>query len=298
MSSDSRGEISSLAAFEDEAHALVERRRYRQARLTVARGLKHFPDSVELQYLAAFIDHAEDQTVDAVQGVKAVLAQAPQHYGARTLWARLLEDTDQLPQAEGVWIDLLREYPQNADCYAGYGELMLKTLNFEKARRLAQEGLRNSPEHAGCLFLGAMIDMIQNRRGAKSDHLQRLLREHPEQVRTSIALAVTLSEHGNNRGALRVAQEWLRHQPDSPHALELVRELKIRTHWSLLPLYPMQRWGWTGAIVVTVAGVSAVQLGAHALSPATYGVVLGVWLAYVIYSWTWPPLLRRWQKKI
>jgi predicted Zn-dependent protease len=294
MSNDSGGARRDLAATEQEAHALLERRRYAQARLSVARGLKDFPESVELQYLAAFIDYAEDHEGTAMQGVNAVLAQAPHHFGARMLRAHLLEATQQPVEAEHVWIDLLREYPQSAECYAGYGELMLRTLHLEKAERLAREGLRHSPEHAGCLFLGAMIDLIRNRRGAESEHLNRMLREHPEQVRSAIALAVTLSQRGNNRGALRIAQELLRQQPDSPQALALVRELKAVTHWSLLPLYPLQRWGWTGAVVVTVVGITAVRLSERTLPPAVAGTLVCLWLAYVIYSWTWPRLLRRW----
>lgn len=284
----------SADSVENEVRALVERRRYPQAQRTVAGGLKDFPDSIELQYLAAFIDYAQDRNDSAMQGVRAVLAQAPQHYGARTLWAHLLKGAGRLAEAEEVWIALLREYPQSADCYASYGELMLKTLNLEKAQRLAREGLRHAPEHADCLYLSAMIDLIRNRRGAESEHLQRMLREHPEQVRSAVALAVALSERGDNRGALRIAQELLRNQPDSEHALGFVRELKARTHWSLLPLYPMQRWGWTGALVVTLGGITAVRLGEHTLPPAVYGTLLGVWLAYVVYSWTWPRLLRRW----
>jgi tetratricopeptide (TPR) repeat protein len=279
-------------AVENEARALVERRRYPQAERTVARGLKDFPDSVELQYFAAFIDYAQDRSAAAMEGVKALLAQAPQHYGARTLWAHLLEDAERWAEAEEIWIALLREYPQSADCYAAYGELMLKTLNLDKAQRLAREGLRHEHEHAGCLYLSAMIDLIQHRR--ESEHLQRMLREHPEQVRSAIALVVALSARGNDRGALRIAQELLRHQPDSAQALGLVRELKARTHWSLLPLYPMRRWGWTGAMVVTLAGITAVRLGEHSLPPAVSGTVLALWLAYVVYSWTWPRLLRRW----
>jgi tetratricopeptide (TPR) repeat protein len=294
MRGDSGGPGRDLAAVEHEAHALVERRRYAQARLTVAGGLRDFPESIELQYLAAFIDYAEDRQQAAMQGVEALLAQAPQHYGARTLRAHLLEGARQLAEAERVWIDLLREYPQSADCYAGYGELMLKTLNLEKAQRLAQAGLRHSPEHSGCLYLAAMIDLIRNRRGAESEHLQRMLHEHPEQVRSAVALAVALSQRGDDRGALRIAQQLLRHQPDSTHVVTFVRELKARTHWSLLPLYPMRRWGWTGAIVVTLVGITALRLSERTLPPTVSGPLTWLWLGYVIYSWTWPNLLRRW----
>lgn len=293
MSGDSGGARNDLAAIEHEAHALVERRRYPQARITVGRGLKDFPDSIELQYLAAFIDYASERQEQAMQGVRALLAEAPHHYGARTLYAHLLEGSKQLVEAERVWIDLLREYPQDADCFAGYGDLMLKTLNLDKARRLAQEGLRQSPEHAGCLYLATLIDLIRHGSRARSEHLQRMLREHPEHGRSALALVITLSAQGNNRGALRIAQELLRQQPDSPHLLKLVRTLRTRTHWSMLPLYPIQRWGWNAAIAITVVAIVGLRLAERALPPLVVAGLTWIWLGYVIYSWTWPRLLSR-----
>jgi predicted Zn-dependent protease len=292
VSGESGGTLE-LAAIESNAHALVERRRYAQARLAVGHGLKQFPESAELQYLAAFIDYASQRPDEAMQGVKALLSQAPQHYGARTLYAHLLEDSKQWTEAERVWIDLLREYPQSAECFAGYGHLMLKTLHLEKAGRLAEEGLRQSPDHAGCLYLAAMVDLIRNRSGTRSEPLQRMLREHPEHARSALALVIALSAQGNDRGALRVAQELLRNQPDSTHLLTLVRNLKARTHWSMLPLYPLQRWGWTAAIVITLAGIIGLQVGERHLPPLVFQILSWTWLAYVLYSWTWPRVLRR-----
>ncbi len=292
MSADS-GRPGDLASIEREALALVERHRYAQAEIAVSRGLREFPDSIELQYLAAFIDYASNRPQQAMRSLQALLSQAPQHYGARTLHAHLLERDQQWVEAERVWIDLLRDYPRSAECFAGYGELMLKTLHLEKARRLAEEGLRRSPDHHGCLYLAAMIDLIHHRDGDPSEHLQRMLREHPEHVRSALALIVALSARGNDRGALRVAQELLRNQPNSQHLLALVRNLKARTHWSMLPLYPMQRWGWSAAIALTLVGIVGLQLGAQTFSPAVSDTLTGVWLAYVIYSWTWPKLLRR-----
>jgi tetratricopeptide (TPR) repeat protein len=284
--------VPDLAAIEQEAHALLERRRYAQARTAVSRGLRSFPESAELQYIAAFIDYASDRPQEAMQGITSLLSQAPLHYGARMLYAHLLEGAKRLPEAELVWIELLRESPQSADCFAGYGELMLKTLNLEKARRLAEEGLRQAPDHAGCLYLAAMIDLIRHR-GGDSEHLQRMLHEHPEQVRSAVALVIALSEKGNDRGALRIAQELLRHQPDSQPLLALVRSLRARTHWSMLPLYPLQRWGWSAAITLTLVGLVGLRVGEHSLPPLLFETLTWVWLAYVIYSWTWPKLLRR-----
>ncbi|MEJ0038471.1 MAG: hypothetical protein WDO68_20730 [Gammaproteobacteria bacterium] len=80
---------------------------------------------------------------------------------------------------------------------------------------------------------------------------------------------MALTQQGRNREALRIAQELLRNQPDNPHYLSLVRELKMQTHWTMLPLYPMQRWGWGGAAAVSVAGI----IGVRALGQGRAGAV-------------------------
>src|SRR3569833_3465529 len=159
---------------------------------------------------------------------------------------------------------------------------MLNTLNLDKAGRLAKEGLRHEPEQPVCLYGGALIDEISGKRG-ESEHLLRLLQAHPEQVITATPLVVALSEQGRNREALRIAQELLRNQPDNAHFLALVRELKMQTHWTMLPLYPMQRWGWGGAAVVSVAGIIGVRAMGNAVPEPFRSVVVYIWLAYVIY---------------
>jgi tetratricopeptide (TPR) repeat protein len=282
-----------LSAVVGEAHALVERRRYAHARATISHGLRHFPDSAELLYLAAFVDYASDQHEAAMQTVLRVLAANPHHYGARRLCAYLHEAKKEYPQAEELWIGLLRENPEDADCFGAYAELMLKTLNLEKAGRLAKEGLRHEPDHPVCLYVGALIDVISGKRGQESEPLLRLLQAHPEQVITATTLVVALTEQGRNREALRIAQELLRNQPDNPHFLSLVRELKMQTHWTMLPLYPMQRWGWGGAAVVSVAGIIGVRAMGNAVPEPFQSVIVYTWLTYVIYSWVWPSILRR-----
>ncbi len=280
-----------------QAEALVERRRFGQARHVLAQGLKEFPDSADLQYLGAFVDYSEHHIEDATRAVHGVLAQAPHHFGARMLSAHLHEEVGQLQQAESTWIGLLREHPENPTCYAAYAELMLKTLHVDKARRLAQEGLRHSPDHDGCLYVASLIDVIHgSARGAGNLALQRLLQEHPERTRTLIALVVALEDRGESRGALRVARQLLRTRPDSEPVVRLVRQLELRTHWSLLPLYPMQRWGWGGAAAVTAIGIIGIRIADSRLSGSVAATITLVWLGYVVYSWIWPGILRRWLK--
>jgi tetratricopeptide (TPR) repeat protein len=246
-----------------------------------------------LLYLAAYVDYATDDNESAMQAAQRVLATDPEHYGARKLLAYLHEAKKEYAQAEELWIGLLRQNPEDADCYGAYGELMLRTLNLEKAGRLAQEGLRHEPDHPLCLYVAALLDVISGKRGQKSEALLRLLQAHPEQVITASTLVVALSEQGRNREALRIAQELLRNQPDNPHYLALVRELKMQTHWTMLPLYPMQRWGWGGAAVVSVAGIIGVRAMGNSVPEPYQSVIAYTWLAYVIYSWVWPSILRK-----
>lgn len=276
-----------------EVRNLVDRRRFAQARTRLAAALKEHPSDVELLYLSAFVDYATDDNPAARATVRSALSADPQHAPSRDLFAHILEEEKQYPEAERVRIELLRDYPEDPDYFASYAHLMLRTMNIDKARRLAHEGLRFEPEHAGCLYVVALADLIDGRSSRESASLATLVREHPEQVRTAIALIVALQDSGDTRGALRIAKELLRSQPDNEHYVRLVRDLKSVGHWSLLPLYPMVRWGWGGAVAVTIAGIVGLRALSGVVSPGVSNTLTWIWLLYVVYSWVWPALLRK-----
>jgi tetratricopeptide (TPR) repeat protein len=288
------GSRPNLAALLAQAHALLDRRRFTMARQLLAGALLDHPDHAELLYLAAFVDYSEKKLDDAERTVNVVLTRAPRHYGARTLRAAILEERKRYAEAEATWIDLLRDHPESPDCYAGYADLMLRTLHVEKAWRLTQEGLRLAPEHSRCLFIACLIQVIQGRSLTREgEHLQQLLREHPEKVNTLLTLVIALEQRGDSRAALRVAQQLLAMHPGSQHFVELVRTLRRNSHWSMLPLYPMVRWGWGGAAAVTVIGLVGVRIAGSMLPQAAALTIIYAWLAYVIYSWVWPSLLKK-----
>jgi hypothetical protein len=123
--------------------------------------------------------------------------------------------------------------------------------------------------------------------------LAKLLAAHPEHTRSSTALVIALADRGDNAAALRVAQGMLRAQPDSPHMLAMVKSLRQHSHWSMLPLYPMQRWGWGGAIGMWVIGIALVSQVAPRLPESAATALTVTWIGYIVYSWVWPPLLKR-----
>lgn len=276
-----------------EAQALMERRRYMQARNVISQALRHFPDSSDFQYLGAFLEYATEDFPAATRSVDAVLAHDPQHYGARVLRANLHEEAKEYPAAERFWIELLRDYPESPDLFASYADLMLKTLHLEKARLLALEGLRLAPEHQGCLFVATMVDFINSPGSAQSEHLRKMLRTHPEHLGSSTALLIRLADSGRSREALRISQELLRQQPDSAHLVQLTRELKMQSHWTMIPMYPMQRWGWGGAVAMTAVGMIGLRYMATALPAPIVTPLVYLWLGYCVYTWVWPSILRK-----
>jgi len=99
---DSSSSAPDLSAVLHEAHALVDRRRYAQARSAISQGLRHFPENTELLYLSAFVDYVEDENATAMRTVQQALARDPEHYGARRLCAHLHEEAKEDAQAEGL----------------------------------------------------------------------------------------------------------------------------------------------------------------------------------------------------
>jgi predicted Zn-dependent protease len=235
----------------------------------------------------------QDRNDAARPSVTRLLQLDPEHFGGRALYAELETAEGRLAEAERTWLDLLHDYPEDADLYGDYGALMLRTLHVDKARALAAEGLRHEPEHPWCLALTAICDLIDGRNSDADRMLGELARAHPEHVQTGLVLVTALHERGDSASALRVAQGLLRADPTSSERLELVQKLRMVTHWSMRPLYPIVRWGWKAVIAMWVVVAFGLQLIPPDVPKGVVGALGIAWLVYVVYSWVWPGLLRR-----
>jgi len=279
-----------------EIEALLERRRLAQAKRRLQEALREFPNQPELLLQSARVDYLEDRNGAALVTLQQVLSLAPDHEGARYLLFAVKRDVGALAEAEQVIVGLLHDFPEDASFFGGYGDLMIRAMDLPKARALAEEGLKYDAENAACLVVRTLCDLIEGRIGAASHSLQQLLARSPQSVSTLILLRAALADRGDYRGALRIGQELVRAEPDNAHFVEAVRQLSVVTHWSMLPLWPMQRWGWGAAIGLWVLINVAIRVLASRggeWSGVTMVLSFG-FLAYVVYSWVWPPLLRRW----
>lgn len=280
---------------EDVVHqvqALLQRRRIGQARLLLKPALAVHPDHTGLLLQAAWTDYLDDEYDEALATVRQVLVSEPDDQSARLLYFELLLELDQPVDAERVIIDLLREFPEHAHYYGRYAQLMLKSLKLSKARQLAQEGIKYDPGDSECLTALTICDFIEQRAGATSHGLQQLLVRDPQSIRTLSLVLIALQQRGDLQGASRVSQELVRAQPDNEHVVSVARQLKTATHWSLLPLWPVQRYGWGGSFAVWIIAVIGLRM-VRSVDPDLGNVLAIVFLVYVAYSWIWPPLLRR-----
>ncbi len=275
-----------------QAEALLDRRRVDAARAVVARGVQLHPEHEGLLFQAARIEAMDKRTEAARALLEQLLSGNPSHAGARILMFVIEMDDGQLAQAERLILDLLRESPQSPTYYAYYSRLMLRALLIGKASRLADEAVRLAPNSEEALHARALCDIALGRAPRDSAAAIRLLTRHPDDARTMRLMVASLAHARRPREALGVARELLRLQPDDHELAALVRALRYDTHWTLLPLWPMQRWGWAGSAGLWIGVLIAAQL-MDRLAPAHAGTFGLTWLGFIVYSWAWPPVLRR-----
>ena len=281
----------SAAVIAEQAFYFIERRRLEDARRILGQGLKEFPQDPDLLFHSAQVEWLADRNKEAEATARQVLVIDPTHAPARQLLASLLMASGEFADAELLLISLLRDYPESADLYGRYSRLMLRTLHLDKAEQLAREGLRYSPENDECLMAAALCETARS--GARpNEGLAKLLKAHPESLSSVHALVVALVDAGRISEAHRIARSALRGDPANLHLVSLVRELHIQNHWSMKPLWPLQKWGWGASAAMWLGGIVVIR-GLSQSAPELATPVAFFWLGYCIYSWVWPPLIRR-----
>jgi predicted Zn-dependent protease len=282
---------TSAALFSEQAFYFIERRRLPDARRILKDGLAQYPQDPDLLFHSAQVEWLDGDIAGAEATVRQALVVDPEHAPARQLLASLLIERDEFADAELLLIGLLRDYPEHADFYGRYARLMLRTLHLEKAEQLAREGLRYDPQNDECLLAIALCETARS--GARPNAaLTRLLGAHPESLSSVHALVVALVDAGRIDEAHRIAQGAMRADPANEDLVSLVRELRIQNHWSMKPLWPLQKWGW-GASAVMYGGAFIIGRTLAKAAPEWVLPFSICWLVYAVYSWVWPPLIRR-----
>jgi tetratricopeptide (TPR) repeat protein len=279
------------ASYAEQVFYFIERRRLEDARRVLREALALYPQDPDLLFHSAQVEWIADRNEQAEATVRQVLVQSPDHAPARNLLAHILIERKEFADAELLLIGLLRDYPESAELYGRYARLMLTTLHLDKAEQLAREGLRYDPEDNECLLAVALCETARSG-GRPNEGLAKLLQAHPESLSSVHALVVALVDAGRINEAHRLSQDALRSDPANEHLVQLVRELRIQNHWSMKPLWPLQKWGWGASVGIWIGSIVLIR-GLAVKAPEIAGPVSFVLLGYCIYSWVWPPLIRR-----
>lgn len=273
--------------------SLIDRDRFGQAKTLLPAAFSLAPDDIHNHMLAARVSIGLEDWSGARQHAGSILSVFPDSTDAGLLMFQIERGLEAFPAAERIILDLLRGNPDTAHLYALYAELMLRALHIDKARALSAESLRLDPEDHLARIVSLLVNIIEDRKADASAELEELVGDDPEALHVAWSIVAVLESQHRHGEALQVMRGILRATPGDESVVEALVELRISSHWSTLPLWPLNRYGWVGSGVLWAIAAGSFIL-TDLLAPEWTGVLVKLYLVYVVYSWVWPPLLRRW----
>ncbi|AUX26138.1 uncharacterized protein SOCEGT47_066990 [Sorangium cellulosum] len=273
---------------------LLETRRVDIARRVLERAFSENPSDPENHYYAARVADRAGDRAEATRQIGQLLTLAPDHVRGLSLAVELARKGKDLALAEQHALELIRSHPEQGHYYAQYALVMLETLHVEKARALALEARRLSPEDELAHVVDVLTSIVMGERDRARHDLAELVRRNPDALSVAWTLLTVLEADHRDRDALEVAKEIVRATPDDPDAIRAVIELGARTHPLAWPAWPLRRFGYFASIGLWIAAAVALSIAAHTKNLSLAVWVGGLWIVYAIYSWTYLPLLRRW----
>ncbi|MCY1139422.1 hypothetical protein OWR29_15595 [Actinoplanes sp. Pm04-4] len=195
------------------------------------------------------------------------------------------------PQAERALLDGLAMAPEDVDLLCAYADLCAAAGQLDKAGKLVDLAAARAPQ-APVVY--ATRIQLAHARGDDRE-AQRISREfvgaHPENPVAHALLGGTSAARGHVDAAYEGFRQAAAARPTEQLFAESAMELRVARHPLMRPLRPILRFGALKTWLVAVALI----IGLRAIGLPVLGGLLGfVWLAYCVYSWVVPPLVRKW----
>jgi tetratricopeptide (TPR) repeat protein len=249
------------------------------------------PDAYVIK-AAALLEMGRD--VDATAAARDGLGLDPEHVGLLELLATARWRLDDHAGAEQAFLEALRRRTEDPVLLARYALLVAQEGQVEKAGRLLGEAARIDPDEATVDYVSAVVAYLQGDDSEAARRGQELLRADPEHADAHAFLGRLDFEHGRTARAGEHLRRAASLEPDSATHRYAAREARFVNHPALRPLRAVVRFGpgkvWIAAIVV-VFGLRAAGLETVATIAAL------VYLAFALYSWVAPPIVRRWVRR-
>jgi tetratricopeptide (TPR) repeat protein len=289
------GNVAELSEIQFRIRTLIERGRYDQARGMLPEAYTLAPDDFSNHLLAGRIALELDDYDSARSSVARALELNPSSIHAGLLMFSIQRHSEQFADAERIILELLRDNPDDSQLFGCYAELMLRTLHLEKAGALAAEALRLDPGESLARSVSLLVNVVMGDKTGAAAELEELVREDPNALQVAWGIIAVLQSEHRYGEALEVMRGILHAAPDDESVVAALVELRVASHWTLVPLWPLNRYGWVGSGALWAIAVGSFLLS-RLFTPELTGPLVTIYLVYVVYSWVWPPLLKRWFK--
>jgi tetratricopeptide (TPR) repeat protein len=285
--------MKTIEDFHFQVSYFLSIRNTRLAREELKKALALNPEDIQNDYFLAEISFLEEEYESVQEHLGSLLEKDPNHFEGRVLSSKLLKELKRFIEGEKQILELLREYPESAQLYFEYAMLLLDTIHLEKAKRLALEGLSYDGSHLGCRVVLVILQIFEGPKEKAFMAARELIEEYPDNAACLVTMAQSLYDLHRYGDAFEIFQEIFRSFPQDLELLEGVVELKTGLHWTMIPLRPLQQWGWLGSGFMFIGAILFASLGKKYLPLPIVLSVLIAYIFYVLYSWIYPSLLKK-----
>ena len=210
-------------------------------------------------------------------------------------WLACAEQHSGHPElAERVLLDGLALAPHDTDLLCAYADLCASEGQVEKAKKLIDLAAAQEPDAP--LVYATRVKVAYAR--GEDREAQRISREfvaaYPANPFANALLGGVNAARGEVGAAYASFRRAVAEDPTKGAYAESALDMRIAGHPLMVPLRPIMRFGALKVWLVAIGLIFGLRvLGQPWLS---FPVAL-LWLAYCVYSWVVPPLVRWWVRR-
>jgi tetratricopeptide (TPR) repeat protein len=224
------------------------------------------------------------------------LGSASRVPGEARVWylrAVALDQAGDRDRAESAVLAGLDADPEHVPLLGLLSRLHAARGDLAEAERAILSALRLDPRDPELRASRALLAYVRGESGLLEEEARALLERDPFDDAGHRLLVLHHFSEARPERALPHAREVVRSDLRDADAVEGAREAQLWTHPLMLPLRPFARYGAAKTWIAAVVGLTALR----SVSPTAALVGGCAWLGLCVYSWTAPPLLRRWLRR-
>jgi tetratricopeptide (TPR) repeat protein len=235
--------------------------------------------------------HALDRNAEAIDVLRDGLAQHGPFLAMLHMLGSALRSEGRLPEAEAAFLQGLSLDPNDPDLLIGYAHVCLAAGQAQKASALVERAASHAPESVAVSAARAQVAFALGNDRDMHRHSTEALSYDPEDPSARVLHGTSSILTGDPRSGYSSLASAAASQPGDADLRAAAREAKLINHPLMLPLRPFAR---VNPLVVWVCAVAVIYgLRAVGLAPLSFAFAM-FWLAFCVYSWVVPPLVRRW----